>query len=840
MSYTLKVKKPVANCLINIQPRDFETASNVVWDMDVASITLSQPGAVEVSIYADGYEEFGQSVNVDKDIFLSPQLNKYVSLTIKPNPSDAKVVIEYGGKKYEQKTLEKIIANTTVSYVVSKINKETVSDSIVLNNDLSIDVELIDKITSDAGIGNYEGKGTDEIAQIKLLSEEEVNNLSPEKKARYVRYDPTLSNSTGVNYTKAMTDALTQLYFMSPIASKISTFTNGTMDEANFYFMSIIKQLEPIAEAGRSVNSKIRSIRKAASKVGLGPLIDILTTILQLIGCVAALMSASTCNPNNMLGQYIQAFKDIDFKELLRKTVGQTIPQLQYAIDALEGKPAPDVDVKELIKEQVQEMLDMAGITQECVEMIMQIEDLFMMYKDFEEDVKNLLTVLIIVSSGGSMGNIAELLERLMIDYNLIKNNLGKNKFFKNIENSKSCLDKTLTMDKKYIDKQDLEYLNDINKKSMINEDDYKSGYNDALENSKNGETEEEMLARIAKYIAELEKLGKDYKSYVNGYKFGWNIGSIIYKNNIMGLKTKEQQDSYHNGYLNGYNYGSRINDLAKNYIGLGKLSYILDVDNHIHNYNYEPIGRIGDDNKIYSFPDEIIIGEYYPKTHEIKLNEKKYILQDGLIFDISVTIETTSENINQMINDVHKYMLIMIERSDPDSGNINPYYAQGWEDGFNDRDEENILIDDTITQNKNGVSQGYEYAKQGKDIDYINQIIINSDNSFYNQGIATGYNNYQGEYNSGYNIGWTNSLTKEEYKDIYDITDAQVKSKMIKQKKDFFEENYGTKDSDWNNNGEYVGNKTDANFIGTLDGWDDVYNNVSEPKYHDIYIKNY
>ena len=262
----------------------------------------------------------------------------------------------------------------------------------------------------------------------------------------------------------------------------------------------------------------------------------------------------------------------------------------------------------------------------------MNLQRLFEMYKQLERDVRTILILITIVTSGGSMAAVIELLKMLMIDYDVIKNNFGKNDYFNNMRCGKRDLNDTLCMERKYIDSQDLEYLNELNGNNNISEEEYSCAYKDALENASNGETREQMEARINKYIMEMEQLGKDYTSYVKGYQLGWEFGSEVYKNFANGLMTDEQNASYNNGYQAGYKFGSNIVGLAEHYITLGKLKYIVDIDNHIHDYEYNPIGRIGNDNKIYSFPDENIIGEYYVKTSEIKLNNKTYLLENGLI----------------------------------------------------------------------------------------------------------------------------------------------------------------------------------------------------------------
>lgn len=864
MSYTLKVKKTVKDSFVTLEPTNIEYAEMPVYSFDSASITLSSPDAVAVGITAEGYEDYGQTIYVNKDITIEPKLNRYVSLTIVPEPSDAKVIIEYGGKTYNQKTLDNIIANTKVSYVVSKINKETVSDSIILNSSQSLRVSLIDKITSDAGIGNFEGtEGTDISSQIKLISENDFNKLDGEIQKDYVRYDPTLSNFIGIDYTTLMSDAITQLNILSPIASKITPMTNGTLDQANYIFGSLINQIGPIANSASGITNSIRRIGRAASKVGLGSLVDILLKILQLIGSLSAIMTSTIFNPNNVISQYVEVFKDVNIKEVLEKTINQTIPELQYSLEAIQSKIIPDEALKQMIIEKTEEMLEVAETTEKCAKLMMNLQCLFEMYKQLERDVRTILILITIVTSGGSMAAVIELLKMLMIDYDVIKNNFGKNDYFNNMRCGKRDLNDTLCMERKYIDSQDLEYLNELNGNNNISEEEYSCAYKDALENASNGETREQMEARINKYIMEMEQLGKDYTSYVKGYQLGWEFGSEVYKNFANGLMTDEQNASYNNGYQAGYKFGSNIVGLAKHYITLGKLKYIVDIDNHIHDYEYNPVGRIGNDNKIYSFPDENIIGEYYVKTSEIKLNNKTYSLEDGLIFDPTDIIENpTKEDIEQMIEDVHKYMLIMIERGNPPEGNINPYYAKGWEEGYKNRKEENITINNSIIQNQNGNNDGYNYASNGTTVSQLTDIIENStENIFYNQGLINGYNKYQAEYNVGYGNAWLGSINAKDYEE-YDSNKSlewnlnknnnlNLYNKMCENKQNYFYDNYNIAkiNINWNGDkfiGTYAGTeKTLADFNGALIGYDDSYKAIDQTEssymnYHNIYIKNY
>jgi len=834
MSYTLKIRKPIVNCFVSIQPQNMEIASNPVWDKDIVSVTLSEPGIVEVSITAEDYEDYGQTINLDRDLFLTPQLNRYVGIEIVPTPSDAKVIIEYNGKQYNQRTLDKIIANTTVSYIVSRLNKETVSDSIVLNESQCINVVLEDKIVSDGNIGKYESGLTDEISSIKLISEEDFNNLSDDMKERYVQYDPKLSNFVGVNYTKAMTDALTQIYFMSPIASKISALTQGSLDSANFYFIQLIKQLGPIAQAAQSVGNKIRSIRKAAEKVGLGQLIDILTTAFQLIGGLAGIVYAQINNPGNLIKPYAEAFKDIDIGEILKNTVGQTIPQLQYAIDAMQGKPIPDTDIKAEIMNELNYVMEVSGVTEECMYALSELQKLFFFAEDIEESIKYLLLIISTMGTGWAMGDIVELIEKLGIDYETIRHNFKDNKMSKSIKFTKQNVDKSLTKEKKYIDKQDLNYLNEINKKNNEQEEEYLNGYKDALENASKGETEEQMKARINKYISELEQLGKDYSMYVNGYKSGWKIGSTIYNNYIENLNTEEQRTSYQNGYNDGYTYSKNVRDFAYNYLNIGTIYGFVDIDNHIHDYNDTPIGKINENNEVISFPDEENIGSYDEKNNRITINNIEYVIQNNIIVLPVESPTITEDNIISCIEFLYKYMLTMIERSVPGNGNINPYYSRGWKDGYNDRNNENQAVSNSVIENNNGNIDGYnkaandvqidDYEESGQQKQGLRNYLKTLSSQYYKQGVVYGYNDYQSKYNSGYSQGFytysnePGSMTRQEF--LIQLCD-----------------NYGLDYDEQIIKGD---NEKDPVFRGASEGWDDCGSNIENPNWRNSYYDSF
>jgi hypothetical protein len=291
---------------------------------------------------------------------------------------------------------------------------------------------------------------------------------------------------------------------------------------------------------------------------------------------------------------------------------------------------------------------------------------------------------------------------------------------------------------------------------------------------------------------------------YVNGYKSGWKIGSMVYNSRLNNLVTDEQRTSYENGYKAGYDYGKNVRDYAYNYLNIGDIYGVVDIDKHIHDKNDNPIGRIGDDNKVYSFPDENVIGSYDEKNNLLIINNVKYTIEDNFIIEPK---ENPTNTLNDWINFLNKYTLIMVERSVPEGNNINPYYSKGWKDGYNDRKTENGLITQSMNDNKSGETDGYGYAANDETIDGL-KTKLNSVSSIYKrQGIVYGYNDYQSKYNSGYSQGFYT---------YSDETGTMTKTEFLQQ----LCTNYGLTYS------EQIGkdpNEQDPVFRGADKGWDDA-----------------
>ena len=856
----------MANCIIRVNKVVID--SNVLFDCDIDddlenqidkleySIAEVKEGAtVTYTVVADGYFPVSNTIVADKDYTFTPELKKYVTLTIIPYPETSKVIISYDGNDYEQNSL-KVLSNTPVKYTVSKEKRETVSDTVMLNSDETINVSLKVLIKGDLGIGEFEGINSDGLSNINLIDKKEYERLTEKQRSNYVRFDPWLNSYIGADVTKAINDCLIDLYWSLPIVKKLAPFTGGAIKFNGDTLLTYIGQLNSIMASAQNIGDQLKRIQKAASKVGLGSIINIFTMAFKLIGGLAGMVYSILYNPQVLLRPYLEMFKNYDLKYLYDRTIGTTIPNLEYVKANLNRIYFPDGDIKDNLFGKIKEIDAATEISANVLEMVQQLGEMVDFSVNVEKGLEAALRMMSTMGLDWALGELAKTVTGLKLDYDDIAKMLNNNALSQASESlTKNINDIMNGIETKYIRVQDLEYIKEMNKDTKNNSlEEYTNGYQDALKNAQLGEYEEEMEARLAKYKSNLEKQNKDPSSYIDGYRMGWQIGQKLLENEKKNLDTQAKKDSYQKGYEDGYAYAQNIRNDAYEYLSLGSIYGFIDVDNHIHDYNYQPIGRI-DGDKVLSFPDEQIIGSYNNETKELIINDVKYNVNDNIIIDESVEGDISEDSINTLCEYLYKLNLIMIERSDPKNGYINPYYSSGWKDGFKYKNEENISMNNYVNDDEQGELDGYLKSSKvspknlsdengNKVLDeqffnYLSESVIPQykeqhpyDYYYSIQGLIRGVNKFQSEYNDGYSNGYWSAMNRNDYDSLEEEEIARINElteycsligTTIEEQESYIDDNYY---------------KRDSRYRGWTDGWSDKLNNFSED-YKEMYYNN-
>lgn len=843
MSYILRINRPIKEASILFDVEHDEDLIRHIDDIEYSSIEVNDNSKVLYKVLCDGYEPVSNTIIVDKDYTFDVQLKKKVKLTIVTDPEDATVVITYNGKNYKKKSLT-VLSNTPVKYTVSRKNRETVSNIIMLESDQTIEVKLSYRIDTDGEMGRYEGEYSDKVAEINLITQKEYDNLSEKTKKRYVKYNDLLSFLSGVDYNLTLNDCIVQLYWMLPIVHKLTPFTNGTLGHFQADFINMLAQINSLLSAAKNVNGKIKSIRKALKKVKLGKLTDILTTGFGLIGGLAGIVYALMNNPNILIKTYAQAFADIDLNEIYDRTIKETLPNLDYVKGMLNRTYIPEGSLKKNIFDRIEQVDAAADMSLDIINQLAALKQMVDVANSSEEAMQDILEALSTMSLQWAIGSLSGAISKLRLDKDKMKSNYQNNNLNDAYNVMRDNIDKILNdQENYYIDEEDLAYLKEINDPRTSTEKvmDYETGYKDALDNGYNGESEQDMDAKLTKYKREMEELGKDPSSYIYGYKIGWQAGRNMYENEINNITTEEQKDSHSKGYQDGYNFSKVVRDLAYNSLNMGKMEWFIDIDNHIHYLNNYPYGRISGE-LVYNFnPDgtETVIGTYNPMTFimTITSTNKNYLVVDNrYIYDTTIKQEITDDNINELIETFYKINLMRVERQ-PVEGTINPYYAKGWKDGYDDRNIENETISDSIQKDEEANAVGMIYSHGNEPISKITEEIegyreANPETyEIYAQGLIRGYNTGQSQYNTGYNSGWYNSIKASDYEEGESPEDD--KNEYLN---DFCNQ-YGL---DRNIQDSLPDNEKDLYYLGAINGWDDMYNEVAEPNWRESYYLDY
>lgn len=631
VNYTLKINKNIKKSKVLF---DADIDKNIIKIIstdkyDYALIEVVEGTNVTYTILCDGYETISNTILMNKNYELTPNLilNKLVTLTINPTPSDAKVIITYNNQKYTQNSLE-VKIGIPVSYNVSKINKQTFIDTIVLEKDTTINVELLDEIKNDGDIANYEKDYSDDLNKINTISKKEYESLTDEARSKYIKYTDLLNRIFGVDYNRTLSDCIVQLYWTLPIANKLVPFTNGTLGNFQTDFINYIAQLNTLLTAADSVGDKIKSLRKPLNKVGLGSLTDILTTGFGLIGGMAGIIYAMMNNPNIFIKTYAQQFADIDIQDIYNRTIGETIPNLDYLKGMVNRTYLPDNELKKTLLYQINEVGNAADLSLDVLNDLAKLKELVEVANSSEDAMQALLQNLSTMSLGWAISYLTDYIDKLRKDKDTIKYNANNNNLSQAYDVMRSNLDKIMNdMNEYYVNEDDLQKFNKAidTRTSTQKIFSYENGYNEALNNALIGETEEQKQARLEKLKSEMENLGKDIAPYIFGYNQGWKDGNEQYNTNN---ETQIQIDSYRQGYIDGDAFGKDISAIVKNSLQIGNLVLFVDEDLHLHNptNRYEPFGRI-DNDIVYDFNydmSENVIGNYDSVTNILHLNETR------------------------------------------------------------------------------------------------------------------------------------------------------------------------------------------------------------------------
>ena len=158
---------------------------------------------------------------------------------------------------------------------------------------------------------NYDAeKITDEINSIKTISNAEYLELPDEKKKDYVVYNPGLTDAVFYQWLALQTQLVNGFNTLGPAIEKMNVLENIT------FLSAIAENLSAIAESVAAVPESVAGLSSALSKVGLGKLIDIITSLAKGLGALSALVIANMLNPFANIRAYYTAYQQIDFTSL--------------------------------------------------------------------------------------------------------------------------------------------------------------------------------------------------------------------------------------------------------------------------------------------------------------------------------------------------------------------------------------------------------------------------------------------------------------------------------------------------------------------------------------------
>lgn len=149
-------------------------------------------------------------------------------------------------------------------------------------------------------------KYTDNIDEIKTISNAQYKSLSEEEQKQYVRYNPSLQSMVFSEYLALQNQLINGFNTLGPAIDKMSVLSNIT------FLSNIASELQTVGAAFKSAADTIKNLESVEI---IGNLAKPVTSVVKMVGSLCALIVVSMTNPYNQLMAYKDAFKQIDFTE---------------------------------------------------------------------------------------------------------------------------------------------------------------------------------------------------------------------------------------------------------------------------------------------------------------------------------------------------------------------------------------------------------------------------------------------------------------------------------------------------------------------------------------------
>lgn len=149
-------------------------------------------------------------------------------------------------------------------------------------------------------------KDTDNIDEIKTISNAQYKSLSEEEQKQYVRYNPSLQSMVFSEYLALQNQLINGFNTLGPAIDKMSVLSNIT------FLSNIASELQTVGAAFKSAADTIKNLESVEI---IGDLAKPVTSVVKMVGSLCALIVVSMTNPYNQLMAYKDAFKQIDFTE---------------------------------------------------------------------------------------------------------------------------------------------------------------------------------------------------------------------------------------------------------------------------------------------------------------------------------------------------------------------------------------------------------------------------------------------------------------------------------------------------------------------------------------------
>ena len=149
-------------------------------------------------------------------------------------------------------------------------------------------------------------KDTDNIDEIKTISNAQYKSLSEEEQKQYVRYNPSLQSMVFSEYLALQNQLINGFNTLGPAIDKMSVLSNIT------FLSNIASELQTVGAAFKSAADTIKNLESVEI---IGNLAKPVTSVVKTVGSLCALIVVSMTNPYNQLMAYKDAFKQIDFTE---------------------------------------------------------------------------------------------------------------------------------------------------------------------------------------------------------------------------------------------------------------------------------------------------------------------------------------------------------------------------------------------------------------------------------------------------------------------------------------------------------------------------------------------